>query len=168
MMHAVGVLALLSGVFVQEKDNLEYKFWSDFKVGSWVKFKGEIEGGGQKIPIEVTSTLKELTKEKAVVESASKFSVGGQSQEQKENEDIPAKQAKDSMKITKELGEEEIEVGGKKLKCRVVEAEEEKDGGKTRIKAWLNKDIPGNLAKAEVKMGEEGTVRFAATGWEKK
>src|SRR2546426_12485549 len=92
------VAFVLLSLAPQEKENVEFGWWSGHKVGSWVKLKMEAEQGGQKIVIEATHMLLELTKDKAVVEQTTKVTVGGQAQpEATENEEIPkdASKAKD-------------------------------------------------------------------------
>jgi hypothetical protein len=149
----------------QDKENPEFGWWSAHKAGSWVKLRMEAEQGGVKILIEATHTLLEITKDKAVVEQKTKVTAAGQAQpEETQKEEIPrdASKARDPIKIDKE-GDEEIEVAGKKMKCHWIEGNQ-KD---SKPKFWLNKEIPGSVARAEVTAGG-ATMKIAAVSWEKK
>ena len=65
------VAIILSTVAVADAqvDNPEYKFWSGFKAGAWVKFKMVSESSGTKTEMEQTVKLVDLTLAKAVVET---------------------------------------------------------------------------------------------------
>jgi len=83
---------------------------------------------------------------------------------------VPAKvNAADAPKNVKE-GEEEIEAGGKKFKCRTREYEKKNQAtGKTAVlKFWINEEIPGMAVQFQT--STEGGVKFAMTAseWEKK
>lgn len=155
--------AALLAALVQSK-NPEYDYWSNHKVGSWVKFKMEAEQGGQKILVEMTRTLSELTKEKAVIEQKNKTTVGGQAApEQTEKEDVASDNDPNPTKIEKE-GDEEIEVNGKKMKVHWIEGTQ-KEG---KVKFWVSKDVPGGVVKAEMTPMPGLLIKVTATGWEKK
>ena len=156
------VVALLVA-FVQSK-NPEYDYWSNHKVGSWVKFKMEADQGGQKVQVDMTRTLSELTKEKAVIEQKQKVTVGGVAQpEGTEKEDVPADNDPNPTKIEKE-GDEEITVNGKKMKCHWIEGTQ-KEG---KVKFWVTKEVPGGVVKAEMSPMAGLVIKVEATGWEKK
>jgi len=160
------LLALALSLFAQAKDNPEFTWWADHKAGSWVKLKMEMEAQGVKVVIESIHTLQEISKEKAVVEQKTKITAAGQAQpEQTEKEEILKDTSKNPITIEKE-GDAEIEVAGKKLKCHWIEGSQ-KDG--TKLKFWLHKDIPGGMAKGEVKGGElPGVMTILVVSWEKK
>src|SRR5688572_27853021 len=143
---AAALLCLLQG-----KDaNPEFGYWAEHKTGSWVKLKLEMESQGVKVLIQSTHTLIEPGKDKVVVEQKTKVTANGQEQpEQTEKEEIFRDKDKDPIKIEKE-GEEEIEVGGKKLKCRWIEGTQ----SQSKVKFWLSKEIPGGVAKGEMSGGE--------------
>ena len=67
-------------------------------------------------------------------------------------------------------GDEEIEVGGKKLKAHWIQMSMEQAGKKMSAKIWLCKEIPGGMAKNEIT--PEGatvpTMKFQAVEWGEK
>jgi len=165
MAHLAGVVVLLS-LLVQAKDNPEYTHWSSFKPGSWVKIKMEGSMGDQKLEMTQTTKLLEVTPEKVVVEHKRSMKMAGQAlPEQVEKDEVPAKKEKVE-KILKE-SEEEIEVNGKKMKCKVLEMEDEQ---KAQLKFWVSKDVPGGIVKGDVKAPptEKGAMKITALEWEKK
>ena len=141
LMPAFIVPALLA-LASQAQDPIRYSGWADFKVGSSVTFKRESEAGGVKLLEETTQTLLELSTEQAVVEKKQKATVAGKAQSErivklthrKDKEVYP-------IKVDKE-GDEEIAVGGQKLKCHWVEGSLD---GTLKLKFWHTKEIPGGL-----------------------
>jgi hypothetical protein len=160
-------MALLLCLALQAHDNLEWPYWKSMKVGSTATYKLDMTQGGQAMEGQMVRTLKEISAEKAVLEHKMKITVSGQTVEPPaETEEVKPKEEKQE-KITKE-GTEEIEVAGKKLKCRYLETEKEEDGQKIVSKVWAHDSIPGGIAKADVKMGEATTMKLTIVSWEKK
>ena len=165
------ILVALAALLAQEpKDNPQYEYWKECKPGSWVKTRMEVDQAGQKMEMTVTYTLVELTAEKAVVEQKGTMKAAGQERPIDRKEDVPAKKVK--LAPYEKKGEEEIEAGGKKLKCQVILiAEQSADGNaKVNAKMWVTKEIPGGMAKGE--FTPEGAAKSAGTivalEWEKK
>lgn len=166
MSHLPAFAALLLPLLVQAKDNPEFGYWSAHKTGSWVKLKMEMEAGGVKVVVESTQTLLEAGADKVIVEQKTKVSAAGQDQpESTEKEEILKDKEKDPVKIEKE-GDEEIEAGGKTLKCHWIEGTQKET---RKVKFWLCKEIPGGIAKGELSGGElPGAMKVSAVSWEKK
>ncbi len=152
MHQLLSLAAALLPLLTQAKENPEFSYWSEHKVGSWAKLKLEMDAQGAKV----------------VVEKKNKVTANGQAQpESTEKEEIFKDPAKDKnpVKVDKE-GDEEIEVAGKKVKCHWIEGTQ-KEG--TKAKFRLSKEIPGGIAKGEVSGGElPGPMKMTATAWEKK
>ena len=168
MLKAVLVLALAPG---QEKiGNPEYAAWASCKPGSWVKHKMEMEAGGRKTEMEMTTTLVEVTPEKVVVERKQTIAMAGRTIEvPAKKADIPAQveKGKGTVKVTET--EEEVMVAGKTLKCKLAETEMEQDGQKMQGKSWFTLEIPGGMAKSEFSSPRlKDPMKLTATGWEKK
>ncbi len=165
MQHAFATAALLVALLAPAGE-VEFDYWANHKVGSWVKLKMELEAQGVKIVVNTTHTLLELTADKAVVEQKNKVSANGMDQpEATEKEELFKGKDKDPITITKE-GDEEIEVAGKKLKCHWIEGTQKETH---KVKFWISKDIPGGVAKAEISGGDiPGPMKITATSWEKK
>jgi hypothetical protein len=156
------ILAFVLAALVQAQvDNPEFKGWTAFKPGSSVTHKGGPQGVEQK------STLKTVGEAEVVVET--EMSLGGKVMGKPLERKIPAKlAAADAPKALKE-GEEEIEAGGKTLKCKWKEFEKKFGGGKTALmKVWMSEEIPGGAAKVEVAVDGTGKNTMVASAWEKK
>jgi hypothetical protein len=171
-MNPIVAAALLAALplLAQERDNREYEYWASCKPGSWVKTRMELENQGQKTEFEAVTRLLEVTPEKVSVEMMRRTKSGDTSI------DSPPQRveykAKDPQKgKTLEERDEEISVAGKTLKCRYFEIETDTPDrkGKTLVKAWMTKEIPGGAAKSEVTSPQlKGPVRIIALEWEKK
>ena len=151
------VAIIVSTVAVTEAqvDNPEYARWSGFKTGAWVKFRMVTEASGTKTEMEQTVKLVELTPAKAVVETGMVMA-GNKLPAQKR--EIPAKIQTEAAKAPKDAkvskpaeGDEEIDVGGKKVKAHWVESTTETGGNKTVAKVWQAKAVPGATVKMETK-----------------
>jgi len=157
---------LLSALFQDQVDSPEYKGWASFKPGSTVTFKYIREGSDQ--PGEQKIVLKSIDEQEAVLETEITINgkvAGGRSMERKVPAKIPAAQAGQKMKE----GEEEIEVAGKKLKCKTREFEKKLPSGKTgSLRFWISDEIPGMVAKVETTTEGSPKITMTATGWEKK
>ncbi|HEV3026492.1 MAG TPA: hypothetical protein VG457_02910 [Planctomycetota bacterium] len=165
MQHALVTAGLLLGLLVPAGE-VEFDYWSGHRVGSWVKLKMEVETQGIKVVVETQHTLLELTADKAVIERKSKVSTNGMEQpESLEKEELLAGKDKDPVTITRE-GDEEIEAGGKKLKCHWIEGTQKETH---KVKFWVSKEIPGGVAKAEVSGGDiPAPMKITAMAWGKK
>ncbi len=166
MQALIALAAVLLPLFAQAKDNPEFTYWADHKVGSWVKYKMEMDAQGVKVLVESHQILLEVGKEKVVVEQKTKLTAAGQEQpESSTKEEIFKDKDKDPIKIEKE-GDETIEVAGKRLSCHWIEGTQKET---RKVKYWLCKDVPGGMVKGEAAGGDiPGTMTITAGSWEKK
>src|SRR5262245_13341364 len=111
MMLCVAICALVQ----DQVDNPEYKGWAAFKPGSSVTYKVQM---GETVAGEQKSTLKSVSDEEVVL-TVEMSNAAGRSMERKVPAKVPAAKAPNNVKE----GEEEIEAGGKKLKCATKEFE---------------------------------------------
>jgi hypothetical protein len=173
VLKTVLAAAALAAICAQDKiDNPEYKNWSGCKADSWVTMKMETEMGPMKSVMEQTHKLVEISADKAVVETSGKMTAPAAADLPPTKREIPAKVDKqeppaDAPKPEVKEGDEEIEVGGKKVKCHWVETNTEVNGVKTWTKIWSCQDIPGGVARMETK-SDQMSMNSSATGWEKK
>jgi len=161
MILATMVIGMTMSVALCEDmvDNPQYKSWSAFKVDTVLKMQmdtattvGETE---MVTKMTMTSTLKELTADKAVIEVVTEMDMNGtKTAMPAQKQEIPAKVAKvaDSqpagVKITKKgEGDEEVAVGDKKYKCHWVENLMTSDQMESTSKVWTCSDIPGQTVK---------------------
>ena len=150
------------------EDNPEYKSWSGFKAGAWVKFKMVSESSGAKTELEQTVKLVEMTNAKAVVETGMVMA-GNKLPAQKR--EIPAKITLEAAKAPKAPkpaeGDEDIDVGGKKVKAHWIESTTDIGGNKTVAKVWQAKGVPGGTVKMEARTTGAVTAKtsMVATEW---
>ena len=163
----------------EKVDNPLYKHWAKFKPGAFSELKTESEVMGMKNVSTMTTTLKELTPEKAVVEMSVVSVVNGQEtkvppqkqeilakiEEEKAKElDTPKKGDKRNGAEIIGVGEEEIKVGDKKVKCKWAEMKMTQEDTTTTTKVWTTDEVPGQVVKmvtnmdGKMKMKTEGTL----------
>jgi len=160
---AVGAMVCCAEEMV---DNAAYKMWTTFKPGAMVKTEMSTTAGDMKSQVEQTQTLKEITAEKVVIEIKTAMVMAGTKTEMPaQNMEIPAKveKAKAAPKPDAEVkeGEEEIEVAGKKMKCKWAETKMKQGEMIITSKVWTTPAIPGSMAKMESKT--EGQVKSEST-----
>jgi hypothetical protein len=162
---AFGLCALLCGAAaaVAGEANPAYTSWASQKPGTSVTMKNATEMMGQKTEMEMVSTLKEVTADKAVVEvKTSMTMMGNKTDMPAQTQDIPAKApdgqptdpieaAKKAGAEVKDLGEETVSIAGGSYKCKVMETKMDQQGMKVASKIWTSTDMPGMLVKLESK-----------------
>ena len=155
---ALALFAAVTLAAVQDEkvDNPEYGGWAKLKAGAWVKFKFVNDMGQMKVEGEMTTKLKELTAEKAVIETVMVMDMGGQKREMKQPpRTVPVKVAKGTdsegskVEITAE-GDEELEVNGKKLKCHWLQMKVTAKQGVFNTKQWRCGEVVGGSVKMEM------------------
>ena len=154
---------------LQDAENPEYQRWASFKPGSWAKYKSEIETNGNKmvLPIEMVSTLMEIDEKKVLVEELTVNTMLPKDSPKQEKARKRTYQAKTKKKEAADKeGDEEIDVGGKKLACHWTEV---KPAGGGFLKVWINPDVPGGIVRMETAPpGLNGVQRLNLLAWEKK
>jgi hypothetical protein len=177
-------------------DSPIYKHWARFKPGAFSVVRTERMAKGPKAEMieaefTVTTTLKEVTPERVVVELEI-VTVG----ENEKAEMLPRKQAypakiekdealkmedpkkgdkvEDAEVVGVEQGEEEIRVGDKKIKCKWLETKSRQGDQTTTTKAWTSDEVPGQVVKMVVTMEGKGEmtsktflVKYSADGSDK-
>ncbi len=169
---ALMAVAELSLAAVQDEmiENPEYKGWVGQKAGAWVKYKSEMDAGGNKMESTTIFKLKEMTPEKAVVLPTTEMDMGGE----KRTMDMPARNVPAKIKkgtdtegskveVVKE-GEEEVEIKGTKYKCQWTEAKVTSKMGEMNVKVWRCDKIVGGAAKMTMK-SDRMNMTMTAVDW---
>jgi len=140
--------------------NPQYAAWAKFKPGTMITMKMATTAGPQNMNMQIVQTLKEVTPDKASVDVATKMDMGGQTR------DMPAQTVNVDAKVTKDkaaqaemppgmkgdvkqLGNEDVTVGGKTYTTKVSEFSGEQQGMKVKGKAWRSDEVPGGVVKME-------------------
>lgn len=144
--------------------NPEYAAWAKQKPGAWVKWSVETTGA-MKVASELTSRLKELSAEKAVLEETAVLSTGGDPHVA--TRVVPAKIRKgqtaegDKFTVQKE-GEETLTIKKRELKCRWAELRLTERPGRS-VKIWRTDEIVGGVARTVTKHDEAATMTLTMT-----
>jgi hypothetical protein len=151
-------------------DNPEYANWAQFKVGSFTTTKTTSLAGGQKSVFLRTETIKNISKDKIVIETLMEM-VGLDQKIPLQTREIPAKiakpkepktpttQPKNKPDAKSNEGDEVITVDGQKFKTHWIESQTKMGGIVTKMKVWSSKDVPGGV----VKMTTSTTGQFEST-----
>jgi len=148
---AIAVAGLLlsarSAARAEDIDNPEYELWAKYKAGSFVVMKMETETSGQ-VGDGVHLPLKEITKDKAVVETK------GHMNDWWHKIDIPANSQRHPRQGSRRASPprrtprsrrkamRRSRSGGKKLKCHWTETQTEASGMKPLSKIWIARISP--------------------------
>ncbi len=168
------VLALPGATAFAEElvPNPEYEGWASFRVGATVRIESETSVEATKSVTRTTTQLLEVASDRLVLESTvTTISGGKELTAPVRKREVPSKISKDDLpkpdpSNTKE-GDEELDVGGRKVACHFVEVTRIVDGKKSVTKTWTSKEVPGGLVKME--STTEGTpattARSLAIDW---
>lgn len=141
--------------------------WAKSGEGSWTEHRLVTKAGG----IETEMTVKRMLLKKSAEELVFRL----ENKMVKPNpSEIPASESAEKVwseggAAPKELGkgEEELDVAGRKIKCRWVEVESESGGKKTVTRSWTSDEVPGGLVKSRSK-GADLESEMTLIGFEKK
>ena len=161
---AIAGLSVCTTIFAADLvDNPRYQEWSKYKPGTLVKMDITTVAGGQNIKSAMTTTLKEVTPEKVVLEMKTSMTIPGMPpQDNATNVVEPAKIEKAKIKpvnpeqmpnckVTNK-GTEDLKIGDKTYKCNWYEMEMEQKGMKMKGKCWTCDDVLDKLVKNDIKM----------------
>jgi hypothetical protein len=155
---------------LQARENPQFEAWKGFKAGSWIRLKVETIEDGEKVLSEETETLVSAAADKVVIQRKSVTTLNGRPFTATDKDELAART--DAIKKIETGGDEEIEVAGKKLSCRImfVTRKPVDSSGDTRHKLWLHADVPGGVARSESTSLKQNKVvaTAVALGWEKK
>ena len=158
--------ALAPVVAAQQVESPIYKSWARHPVGTSVALRSVTGSDGRTIETTTTSTLLELTAEKAVVETVVVSDATGEevkSPPQKFEHRrmfplFPGMKAEDIGKPVGVLaqGEEAVEVGGKTYPARWFESKGQTEAGESVTRTWMSDEVPGRLLKAVTRVPATG------------
>lgn len=165
-LFAVIVCAFCTAARAEMVANPQYDMWKDAGVGTSVTFVIKAEAMGMAQEITTVSTMVSKDADKIVVENKMKQTMMGQSMDMPpQKTDVPAQIDKANpqyMDPAASIADEEITVPAGKFNCKVYEKIHEEGGNKTKMKAWLSKDVPGGMVKLE--MTTEGQMTSKGNG----
>ena len=153
-----------------EVANPEYEWWASCRPGSFVTSRLVLEGKVQEGL--VMKTLKSIDAHELVIEETNGIAaLGAGNAGQPRERRIRAKLV-GSPGLPEKVneGNEDIEVGGTKLKCTWIEYKQTlRTSGKVNIlRIWLNEDIPGKSVQLRTTAWDGRVGTLVASKWEKK
>ena len=167
---AVAVISVCTTILAADLvDNPRYQDWSKYKPGTLVKMDVTTAAGGQNIKTAMTTTLKEVTPEKVVLEMKTSMTIPGMApQENVQSVIEPAKIEKAKIKPVNpeqmpnckviNKGAEDLKIGDKTYKCNWYEMEMTQQGMKIKSKCWTCDDVLDKMVKNETKMDMGATT----------
>lgn len=172
-------LALVSGltmagsVRAEMKENPEYVNWAKWKPGTTTIFTTDLDMGSVKIHVETSNKLVKVDADKIIVEQVATTTTmtGEPRSSPAKQREIPAK--KEIATDPKNLGEEDVEVGGKKIHCKVYEGTQESPGGpggkpaEIKAKVYVSDTVPGGMVKMIATL-PKGTMTMTLKSFETK
>lgn len=153
------VMWLTAGMaYAEMVDNPMYQHWARFKPGSYVTVKCTTKTGNFANESEQTYTLKEITPQKAVLETKMTVIAGGNRTAMPTSTmDIPARVEKGKAVATTDVkangkvigqGEEVMTIKDKKVKVKWIKSVADVSGTKSEVTVWTSDDIPNMTAKS--------------------
>jgi hypothetical protein len=153
-------------------DNPQYALWAKQKVGSSITYAVETQVAGQDITGTLVQKLLEVTPDQVTVEATQTVQMMGQSRTAQpskivykakipKSEEPQTKLPRNMKGSIKEVGEEDLDVAGKSIHCKVAEFEgtmQMPQNPTMKGKIWRSDQVPGGLVKWE------GDMQGAAVG----
>jgi len=138
-------------------DNPEYLNWASFDVGASVKMKTVTEMAGTTNETVMTTTMKEKTDDKIVLETVITMNVQGQEMEMPPtSREVPAElyqsetepETPEGVEVTElDTGTEEVTVEAGTFECNFVKTKTEMEGMTTEATVWTSDEVPGMTVK---------------------
>jgi len=160
---------MVFSAFQERQENPEYKAWSAFPAGAWVRHRHLEETADGSTEREITQRLIDRTPARAVLDvEAVRIDHGIRRGLRRERLEIPARigveRCPDRVEDREvQEGEEEVIVDGKRLKCRWLRIVEWTRSGKNISKVWSCREIPGEIVNMESRREQDGVVRTRTT-----
>jgi hypothetical protein len=161
MIALCGLALICSTVRAGQVENPAYKEWAKYKPGTSITIATTSDAGGQTSKVETKTTLKEVSDDKVVLETAMSMDAGGQKMDmpaqttevKKMMDEMPAMpnaqtQTADAKANTKTTDESVTTAAGT-FKAKCTEATMEANGSKTTSKTWTSDEVPGGMVKME-------------------
>ncbi|MEI8198292.1 MAG: hypothetical protein WCI73_20555, partial [Phycisphaerae bacterium] len=159
----------------EQIDNPQYKSWAKYKPGTSVTVKTQTDMDGSQNEMETTTTLADLTAEKAVVETKMAVVAAGQKMEMPASKMvIPAKidkpvadpaDATNTPKADVKEGTEILEVAGQKIDCKWVQTKTTVGGKNGVSKVWTSDAVPTGMVKMDTNLegDSKGSIKMMMT-----
>ncbi len=144
--------------------HVEYKSWAGRKPGAWVKMKLDLRVGERKSGTEISRTLVSCRPDRAVFEQRDARTgrgVQGVARELLNGYDLCVGRTEE------DAGE--LEVGGRRLKCRWTRWSFTRGRDIVRLRRWFHDSVPGGVARIDLEVAPLGDAQRVltaqVTGW---
>jgi hypothetical protein len=160
-------------------DNPAYQKWAKFGKGTSVTYSTEANAMGNTSTITSTTTLTDITPDKATISVAQSMSVGGQKMDMPaQSQDIPAKIKKPSDSTGAQPADqpktdstkEDVQAAGKTYSCTKTTVSTDQNGVKSTATTWTCDDVPSGIVKmeAETSGAMTSSTKMTLTGMDVK
>jgi hypothetical protein len=139
-------------------DNPAYQKWSKFGKGTSVTYSTEANAMGNTSTITSTTTLTDITPDKATITIAQSMNVAGQKMDMPaQTQDIPAKIKKPSDSTGAQPADapkadttkEDVQAAGKTYSCTKTTVTSDQNGVQSKATTWTCDDVPSGIVKME-------------------
>ncbi|HEX8911425.1 MAG TPA: hypothetical protein VF796_03625, partial [Humisphaera sp.] len=137
-----------------------YRHWAAFKPGSFTRLKGQLATDvGMKVEFELVASLVEIRPDRVVLEYVTTAFENGVAQKPEVAKQVaPAVNPNQTERL---VGEEEVTVGDRKLKCKVYETTNVQPAAAKAppitSRLWVSDEVPGGIVKS-VTTQQGGTI----------
>jgi hypothetical protein len=138
--------------------HVEYASWAAAKPGTWVRLRLDLQVGDRRSTADVSRKLVACRPDRAVFEQrdvATGRGVQGITRDLLSGYDLAVGQT--------ESDTGELEVGGKKVKCRWTRWSFTKGGDIVRIRRWFHEAVPGGIARVDLEVAPLGDAQRVLT-----
>jgi hypothetical protein len=138
----------------------EYASWSAFKPGAWVKIRMEIRIKDWRTTVDVTRKLVVCRPERVVLEQkdlSTGKGISGFFKDMLSGFDHAVGRTQES--------DGELEIGGKKVKCKWTKWTYQRGHDIVNIRRWFHDPIPGGVARIDLEVSPEGEPLKTLVCW---
>ncbi len=179
----IGLILVLAFTAFAADMQSPYANWSQFKPGTYVKFKISANTAGTQSTTYMTYTLKEIKSDTVVLEVKTtvetmgmKVDGGTTTMEVGKNSSMPSQfgqaanvnvqnMSDGSSANVKTLGEEKVTIGGKTFTAQKVKVVSKQSGMESIVESWVSRDFPNfnvKMIATSKQMGMTSKVKMEA------
>lgn len=157
----------------EQVENPLYRSWASFKTGSSRTLGGTVSmAGGFNVESEIASTLKDVSKDRVLIEDTTSITMNGQRRPGGTHTQNIASQI-DKPQDWHEVGQEEVKAMGRTFKCTVYDgkASAPSRGGQehqAEAKIWASKEVPGGIVQMKVTGANGADVTYVLKDYQAK
>lgn len=129
----------------------EHAGWASRAPGSWIRLRAELKVGEQSATTDVLRTVTGVAPSGVSMEqrdASSRRALSGTVKDMLDRADFPSG--------AKQEGEDQAEIGGRKVACHTVLWSGQYGRVIARVKYWISDQVPGGIARVDIEESPEG------------